>query len=160
MSNNRYTIGLLIVSAGVILILGKLGVFSFLGNMLWPIFVLLPGLVLHYLFFNRIWPSGVLIPGAMLVTYALIFFYCNVFGWQSMSYLWPGFILGLAIGLYEFYLFDRNRPRIAITASIVLALIACIFFSITILSQIGIYAIALAFIVIGIAMLISRSRSY
>jgi hypothetical protein len=68
MSNNRYTIGLLIVSAGVILILGKLGVFSFLGNMLWPIFVLLPGLVLHYLFFNRIWPSGVLIPGAMLLT--------------------------------------------------------------------------------------------
>src|SRR5690606_3207809 len=111
MNKNSYISGIIIILIGVFLLLGKIGVFSFLGSHLWPVFVLLPGLFFHVLFFARGAPSGVLVPGGILTTYALMFFYCNIVGWDAMSYLWPGFIAGVAIGLFEAYFFDPNKPR-------------------------------------------------
>src|SRR4051794_26635383 len=123
MAKNNYSIGLILIVLAVVLILGKLGVIGFLGNLFWPIFVLLPGAVFHLLYFGRIFPVGVLVPGGMLITYSLMFFYCNIFGWSSMGYLWPGFIFGVAVGLYELYVFSRSSARGTFTAAFVLAVI-------------------------------------
>ncbi|WJH33059.1 hypothetical protein N6H14_23085 [Paenibacillus sp. CC-CFT747] len=108
MARNNYSAGLLLIGIAVVLLLGKLGVFSFIGSLFWPLLVLAAGLLLHYLYFNRVLPSGVLVPGGMLITYSVLFLFCNLFGWGTMAYLWPAFLLGIAVGLYELHLFDRN----------------------------------------------------
>jgi hypothetical protein len=159
MQKNQYSLGLLIMLIGVVIILGKLGVFTFLGVVFWPVFVLAPGVLFHLLYLGRVLPSGVLIPGGMLVTYSLLFFFCSIAGWGAMGYLWPGFILGVAIGLYEFYIFDPHHPKGAFMGSIILALIAAVFFSFTILFTIGIYFIAGALILIGLVMVFNQRKS-
>src|SRR5690554_3461193 len=98
MQANRMSIGIIIILLGIFILLGKLGVIAFVWSIFWPVFVLAPGILFHLFFFSRVMPAGVLIPGGILVTYSLMFFYCGLFGWHSMSYLWPGFILGVAIG--------------------------------------------------------------
>ena len=45
-----------------------------------------------------------------------------------MQYLWPLFIFGAAVGLYEFHLFEMAHPKFPLTLAITLALIAGIFF--------------------------------
>lgn len=153
MERNQISLGLIIILVGVAILLGKFGVFSFVGAVFWPVFVLAPGVLFHLFFFARIPPSGVLIPGGILVTYSLLFFLCNIVGWGAMGYLWPVFILGVAVGLYEFYLFNDSKPRGALVAAMILALIAAVFLSFTFLFSVGIHFIAASLILIGIIMI-------
>jgi hypothetical protein len=160
MAKNNYSFGLILIVLAVVLLLGKLGVIGFLGNLFWPIFILLPGILFHILFFSRILPVGVLVPGGMLVTYSILFFYCNVFGWSSMAYLWPGFIFGVAVGLYELHIFNRSNSRGVFTAAFVLAIISVVFFAIAFLFTIGIYFIAVVLIGIGLVMIVKRRKTW
>lgn len=160
MARNNYSVGLLLIGIAVVLLLGKLGVFSALGAFLWPVFVLLPGAAFHYLYFARILPVGVLVPGGVLVTYSLMFFYCNLFGWDSMRYLWPGFIFGVAVGLYELHLFSSNRFRGAFTAALILAILSGVFFAFAFMFSVGVYFVAFALIVVGVFLMMSRKRSW
>ncbi|UJF35107.1 hypothetical protein [Paenibacillus hexagrammi] len=160
MARNSYSIGLLLIGLAVVLILGKIGVIHFVFAFLWPVVLLIPGLLFHVLYFNRSLPAGVLVPGGILTTYALMFFYCNIFGWHATSYLWPGFILGVAIGLYEFHLFDRNSDRGVWIAAMVLGIVATICFAITLLVKLGIYVIALLLIAAGVLIISRKPRSW
>jgi len=159
MKRNSYASGLAIIAVGVFLLLAKFGIFGFVGSHLWPIFVLLPSLFFHVLYFARGAHSGVLVPGGILLTYSLMFFYCNFFGWGAMAYLWPGYILGVAVGLFESYYFDPNKPRGVLIASGVLATIAAVFFGFTLLFTQGVYLIAIILILIGAAMIYRRPRA-
>lgn len=58
MEKSRFSLGLIIILVGVVILLGKLGVFHFVGAIFWPIFVLAPGILFHLLFFGRLLPSG------------------------------------------------------------------------------------------------------
>jgi hypothetical protein len=160
MERNRFSIGLIVLLVGVVILLGEFGVFNFMAAVFWPIFVLVPGLLFHYLFFTRLMPSGVLIPGGILITYSIMFFLCNIFGWELMGFLWPGFILGVAIGLYEYYLFDHYKPSGAKVAAMILAVIAAVFFGFTLFFSAGKYFIAAGLILIGIFMIARRPKSY
>ncbi|MEX2462430.1 MAG: hypothetical protein WD469_14215 [Paenibacillaceae bacterium] len=160
MARNIYSLGLVFIVLAVILILGKIGVIGFLGSLFWPILVLLPGVLFHALYFGRILPVGVLVPGGMLITYSLMFFYCNVFGWHSMVYLWSGFIFGIAVGLYELHMFNRNSPRGTFTAAFILAIISFVFFAISFLYAVSIYVIAVILIGIGLIMMLRRKRTW
>ncbi|WP_239696917.1 hypothetical protein [Paenibacillus oryzisoli] len=142
----------------VLLLLGKLGVFQLLISFFWPLVLLVPGLLFHLLYFNRRLPAGVLVPGGILTLYALMFFFCNLFGWGSMSYIWPGFILGPAIGLYELHLFDRGSDRGIWIAAMVLGIISATLFALTLLVKLGIYVIALILVVVGLSMIFRKRR--
>jgi len=159
MNRSSYFSGMAIIVVGIVLLLGKIGVFDFIGSMIWPIFVLLLGLFFHFLFFAKGIPSGVLVPGGILTFYSFMFIYCNIFGWDSMRYLWPGFIMGVAIGLFETYYFDPNKPKAAFIGSAILATIAAIFFSFTLLLTSGIYIVAAALIILGLAMIRGRPNN-
>src|SRR3546814_5814156 len=86
-----YSTGLVIIILGIIILLGKAGVYQSLASLFWPIFILAPGLLLHYLFFTKTAPSPIIIPGGILLVYSLMFFFCSFFGWNHMGWLWPGF---------------------------------------------------------------------
>ncbi|WNR46412.1 hypothetical protein MJB10_10055 [Paenibacillus roseipurpureus] len=94
----------------------------------------------------------------MFITYAVMFFFCNLFGWGSMSYLWPGFLLGIAIGLYELQLFERSRDRSIWMAAMVLGGISAGFFALTVLFKLGIYVIALILVIAGLSMIFRKRR--
>ncbi len=158
MNRNPYFGGVLVILIGVCLLMGKLGLFARMGGYVWPLFVLLPGAFLHFLFFTRGKGAHVLIPGGMLILYSLMFFYSAIFGWHTMSYLWPGFILGVAFGLFEAYIFDSSKPRGLLTASTTLAVISGVFFGFTLLLTSGVYVIAIMLIGIGIAMIYRTNR--
>ncbi len=160
MARNNVSIGLLIVAAGIVILLGKLGVFSFLGWLLWPMFIIVPGLLLHYLYFSRVLPSAALIPGGILTVYGGLFFFCNLFGSFLYQYLWPIFIFGVAVGLYEYYFFDRNHPRPAFVAAAILAIISGIFFAFMILFSAAVYAVAFALIIGGALLLYKRPKAW
>ncbi len=158
MRNRQYSAGMLIILLGIVILLGKTGVFSFAAGMFWPLFVLAPGLLFHYFYFARIMPSGVLIPGGILISVSIIFFICNVFGWDHMAWMWPGFPLAVALGLYEYYLFDHDHPKGVLTAAMILGVLSIVFFSFTILFTPGIYFLAIALIVAGAALMLRRPK--
>ncbi|BBH21252.1 hypothetical protein Back11_25970 [Paenibacillus baekrokdamisoli] len=160
MSKNKYTVGLLFLFAGAVILLGKLGLFSFIGTNFWPLFLLIPGILLHVLFFGRLLPPFVLVPGAVLTINAFIFFFCMAFGWGSMHYLWPFFILGVALGLYEYHLFEMSRPKYPLTIATLLALVGAAFFAIMIFWGWGLYIIAAGLIGIGVWLVAGRKTRW
>ncbi|QHW30405.1 hypothetical protein GZH47_05795 [Paenibacillus rhizovicinus] len=158
MSKNQYTVGLLFLIAGAVILLGKLGLFAFIGTNFWPLFLLIPGILLHVLFFGRLLPPYVLIPGAILTINAFIFFFSMASGWSNMQYLWPFMILSVAAGLYEYHLFDTYRPKFPLTLAIVLALAAVSFFIIMLVWGWGLYIIA-AFLIAAGAWLVAGRKA-
>lgn len=156
----QYSSGVFIIFIGVVILLGKLGVLSFAWKLLWPLLLLAPGILLHLVYFAGYFSAALLIPGGMLITYSLMFIYCNLFGWQSMGYLWPGFILGIAVGLYEYYWYETGRPRSFLIAAILLAIISILFFGLMLLFTSGVYILALVLILIGAFMLMRRPNAW
>lgn len=160
MNRRNYSIGILLIIAAIILFLGKMGVFSFLGAKLWPLLLLLVGAAFHVLFFSGLVPAGMLIPGGILVTYSLVFLACTVFSWELLRYLWPGYIFGVAVGLYEVYFFNKNSSRGYVTAAMILSIISVVMFGLSLLSTMGIYLIILVLLLAGIFLIIRKPRSW
>jgi hypothetical protein len=160
MTRNNYSIGIALIAVAIVLLLGKLGVFAFLGRVFWPLLLLALGGVLHALYFLRMAPPVALVPGGMLIAYSLLFLFCNVFGWGYMAYLWPGFIFGVAVGLYELYLFDRHSPRGLYTAAIILAVVSAVFFGLTLLFRMNVYLIIILLLAAGCVLLLRRPRTW
>lgn len=160
MTSNKYSAGIILLLAGVLILLGKIGVFSFLGAVFWPLLVLIPGVLLHVLYFGRVVPAFMLVPGGMLVVYAILFIICNIFGWESLRYLWPLFVFGFAAGLYEYYMFGSSVPRIVFTASIVLAAASVLFLILILMWSWGIYLVAALFIAAGAWMMFGKRKRW
>lgn len=161
MTRNKYSVGMLLIAIAIVLLLGKLGVFAILGKLFWPLIVLGIGALLHALFYMRIAPPAVVVPGGMLITYSLIFLFCNIFGWSFMKYLWPGFIFGIAVGLYELHMVDRHSPRSVFTLAVIIALVSAVLFAMTLLFSLSIYLIAFILVVVGLGFIFwRRPRSW
>ncbi|MEF2245559.1 MULTISPECIES: hypothetical protein [unclassified Paenibacillus] len=160
MPKNKYSAGIILLIVGVIILLGKAGVFGFLGAIFWPLLVLIPGILIHVLYFGRLVPAYMLVPGGVLVVYSLLFILCNIFGWDSLKFLWPLFIFGVAAGLYEYYLFGSSVPKIVFTAAIALTAASALFFVIALMWSWGIYVIAAALIGAGAWLTISSRKRW
>ncbi|GAB6929592.1 hypothetical protein JCM10914A_35750 [Paenibacillus sp. JCM 10914] len=158
-SRKDLALGIFIVVAGVVIFLGKLGVFGFLGRTLWPLVLLLPGILLHLLFFARRASAAILIPAGILTVYGLLFFICNFAGWGLMAVLWPVLMLGIAVGMYEYYVFETPRPAAALPIALGLTLLSVPIFIFSWLSTGAFYIIALILIAAGIWIIFGRNRS-
>lgn len=148
--NNKYSAGILLLIVGVLILLGKAGLFSFLGMMFWPLLVLIPGILIHVLYFGRVLPAITLVLAGTLVVYALLFMVCNIFGWDSLRYLWPLFIFGVAVGLFEYHLFGSPRQRYIRTIAIGLGVASLLCLLLIALWGWGIYVVALLCVLAGL----------
>lgn len=157
---NKYSAGIILLLAGVLILLGELGVFSFLGAIFWPILVLIPGILIHVLYFGRVLPAITLVPGGMLLVYALLFIFCNIFGWDKMRYLWPLFILGIAVGLYEYFLFGAPKQRYIKTVAIALGIVSIIALLLAALWSWGIYVLAFLCVAAGLYLMFSKQKRW
>lgn len=157
--NNKLMTGILILAAGIIILLGKLGVFSFLGKALWPLLLLIPGIVFHLWHFWRKGPSELLLPGGILTVYGVLFIIANIWGWSTLKYTWPGFILGIAVGLYEYEFFSSVRQNGVMIAAVIVGAVSIILFGITLFSLALIYLIAIALIIGGVWLIAARGKT-
>jgi len=118
---NRSSIiwGLIFIVIGMLTLLDRLDIIRLSWNLVWPIFILGIGIIFHILYlFSNSRDAGVLVPGGIFVTYGILFYICVLFGWRWMSVLWPLFILGPGIGLFELYLFGNHDKGLLIPVTI------------------------------------------
>lgn len=148
--NNKYSAGILLLIVGVLILLGKAGLFSFLGMMFWPLLVLIPGILIHVLYFGRVLPAITLVLAGTLVVYALLFMFCNIFGWDSLRYIWPLFIFGVAVGMFEYHLFGSPKQRYIRTIAVGLGVASLLCLLLIALWGWGIYVVALLCVLAGL----------
>ena len=118
---------------------------------LWPLLLIWFGLSSGS---SRRADGGSPMASGVLITYGIMFMLCEVLGWQLMQYIWPGCLLGPALGLYKSYRITGSRAQRS-EARILLGigggLMLCMLFPLK-------YMIALLMIGGGIAIFISIFR--
>lgn len=128
----------------------------------WPTLFMLPlGIFFHvaYLYKRSKAAAGMLIPGGILVVAGLT---CQIgMLFDAWSTVWPGFLLAVAFGLFEFYLFGFRGFWLLLPV-FVLGSIAVIFFALlslgTLVSFNGLQGLTASFIVLGgLLLLMSNS---
>lgn len=161
MNKRNISAGLILIVIALVLLLGKVGVIGWIGSVFWPVLaLLLPGIILHLLYFNKILPSGVLVPGGILITYSLLFLITNLFGYQTLQVLWPAFIFGFAVGIYELYYFEPNADKGLFRIAIILALASAALLIVTLLFSLSIYLIVFLLLIAGVALLLWKPKAW
>jgi hypothetical protein len=159
-------IGLVLILVGILYLLNNFGIFQiyfdifdigFIFSRFWPLFIIIPGLIFHYSFFTAKTPdAGLLVPGGILLVAG---FTCQLsMLFDLWAYLWPGFMLAVAVGLFELYVFGTREKGLLIPVFI-LGGLSVIFFSFS-LGSIGFlrtYLIPLILIFGGI-LIVARNR--
>lgn len=100
-SNRDRTLGLLLLVVGALLLFAQLFGFS-LGRYGWPLFVLIPGVVLFAVAaLGGRSAAGLAVPGSVVSTIGLILFVQNLTGrFETWAYLWALIPMAVGLGLY------------------------------------------------------------
>jgi hypothetical protein len=155
MKRSLMPLGLILVLVGVVYILFQAGLV--LLQFLWPLFILLIGWLLHRWFFRGNAPAIVLIPGGLFVVSSLPLLYGNWVSWSDLSYLWPLFVFGLAIGIYEYHKYSYTKDQMMFLLSISLGVVAVIALAVTLFIKLSFLFLA-ALLILGGFFLIRRAR--
>ncbi|MCP1423523.1 MULTISPECIES: hypothetical protein [Paenibacillus] len=120
-----------LILLGVYLILnqgGSLGPGTIFATF-WPTLFVIPlGLFFHWLYFSMIGRGvGLLVPGGLLLTVGIVCQIAMLF--NNWSTMWPGFILAVAVGLFELYWFGGRNKWLLIPINI-LTVISLLFFAV------------------------------
>jgi len=155
--NSNYIFGFLLLFIGVLLILSNFGIIEIVWENLWPLFLLIPGILFELSYFIYRKDAGLLVPGGILITYGLLFLVNVSYGWRLMEYLWPIFPLGVAIGLFQLYLFGGREKGLLIPVGILGAI--SLFFLINNLLFVDFWLLAgIVLVVIGIWIIIKKAK--
>ncbi|WP_145324663.1 hypothetical protein [Paenibacillus xylanexedens] len=120
-----------LILLGVYLILnqgGSLGPGTIFATF-WPTLFVIPlGLFFHWLYFSMIGRGvGLLVPGGLLLTVGIVCQIAMLF--NNWSTMWPGFILAVAVGLFELYWFGGRNKWLLIPINI-LMVVSLLFFAV------------------------------
>ena len=158
MKKINYLFGLFLLFIGVLLILANFGVIEIAWDNLWPLFLLIPGIVFELSYFIYRKDAGLLVPGGILITYGLLFLVNVNYGWHLMDNLWPIFPLGVAIGLFQLYIFGGREKGLLIPVGILGAV--SLFFLVNNLLFVDFRLIAgIILVLIGIWFIFKKSNS-
>lgn len=164
--NGTMIVGLVLILIGIAYLLDNFGIFEiyfdifdvgFLFSTFWPMFLIIPGLIFHYSFFTaKTSDAGLLVPGGILLVMGLTCQISMIF--NAWTYMWPGFILAVAAGLFELYIFGSREKGLLIPVFI-LGGLSLIFFAIS-LGRITILRLYLipAILILGGLMIVARNR--
>jgi len=111
MKKRNSLLGIIMIFAGSLLVAGQIYDMNFISfTNLWPLFILLPGILLELSFFSLKTEPAILVLGGIFTTTGLLFFFETSTNWQYSTDTWPIYTFGLAIGLFQYYLFsNRNK---------------------------------------------------
>lgn len=128
MYKKNFTLGIILILIGVLSILNKvfhINIISF--SNLWPLFILIPGLLFEFSYFTSGKNPGLLVPGGILITLGFLFLFETFTKWNFSEYTWPIYPLSVAIGLFQLYIFSR-RPKGLLIPVLILTAISIISF--------------------------------
>ena len=92
---------------GVIFLLENLNIF--LLN--WSIYIILTGLALVLAYWiNKDFVIFIL-PATILLIYGLLFFYCQITGWNHLATTWPILLISPGLGFISMHLIHPNRDQ-------------------------------------------------
>lgn len=129
--------GMLFIIIGVLFLLGRF-YNNFLGlRDLWPLFILVPGLLFESSYFTSRNDPGVLVPGGILTTIGFLFLFETFTGWRFSGYTWPIYPLSVAIGLFQLYLYTGRSPGLLIPVGILGGVAAIAFLSMILKATLG-----------------------
>lgn len=152
--------GIVLLVIGAILAFSALGLVTISIFYLWPLFMIVPGLLFHVRFFMN--PkqehAGLLVPGGVLTVIGSLFLFCNFFGWGMMGALWPFFLLGPAVGLFELYWFGGRTPGLLVPVTI-LTVLALLFLGVNVLSGTFGGVLGIVLVLVGIYALFGKSKN-
>lgn len=111
--------GIILILFGIIFLLSNFGILDISFQKLWPLFILVPGVVFELAFFTNRKEPGLLVPAGILITTGIVFIITVTFGWNLMDYLWPFFPFGVALGLFQLYLFGDREAALLIPVGII-----------------------------------------
>ena len=163
-------IGMLLVVLGVLFLLGQIFGFQ-LGQWLWPLFIIIPGVICFVgMLLGGKSAGGLAIPGSVVTTVGLILLYQNTFNYfESWAYAWALIPTAVGVGMLihgawsERPALVQNGRRVA-GIGIAMFLIGGVFFELVI--GIGRYGHGISGILwpalligAGIALLLRRARS-
>ncbi|UJF32933.1 hypothetical protein [Paenibacillus hexagrammi] len=167
MSLNRMgVLGPLLVIAGCFLLFhgeSSMGTGTIFAS-LWPTLFVLPlGVFFHWMYFYILQRRGVglLVPGGILLTTGMV---CQMATWfDSWGTLWPGFLLAVAVGLFELYWFGGRNRWLLIPINILTALSVLFFIVFSIGSLLGMLysgqpVIAIALLAAGTLLMLKQRR--
>lgn len=120
MKNSHSALGVLLLVIGSVMLLNNTNIFTFNMELLWPLFMIIPGVVYHLSYFNGKSKHNptVLVPGAILLIYGVYFLFSIITHWKFSGVLWPIFPMAVGIGFYEMYYFGGKRKGHMTTAII------------------------------------------
>jgi hypothetical protein len=122
MYKRNLTLGIILILIGAFSILNQffnLKLFSM--STLWPLFILIPGLLFEFGYFSSRRDPGLLVPGGILTTIGALFLFETFTGWRFAAYSWPVYPLAVAIGLFQLYIFGRHEKGLLIPVTILTA---------------------------------------
>ena len=158
MKKINYIFGLLLLFIGAMLILSNFGVIEIVWDNLWPLFLLIPGIVFELSYFTYRKDAGLLVPGGILITYGLLFLVNVNYGWHLMDNLWPIFPLGVAIGLFQLYLFGEREKGLLIPVGILGAISLFFLINNLVFIDFGLLA-GILLVLIGIWIIFKKAKS-
>lgn len=157
--NSNIIVGAVLITLGILFLMSNLGYISFSWNYLWPLALLVPGLYMHFAFFTGIDRNpGILVPGGILTTYGALFYANILFGWHMMANLWPLFLLGIAVGLFELYLFGNHDKGLLVPVAILGGIGGSALLRNFIYFDLKDYLIPVLLIIIGLAVIVKRDN--
>jgi hypothetical protein len=108
--NRNFILGFILILAGGFLLIQKLlGIDISLWNFIWPLFLLIPGILMHAKYFSTGNNSNNYILAGILVTYGLVFLVNNITNGQYSNLLSFGYPLGIGVGFLENHAFGPKR---------------------------------------------------
>ena len=155
-----------LIGLGFLFLIGQLLGVSLIG-LLWPFFIIVPGLLFFvFMVLGGKDTSGLAIPGSIITTVGLILFYQNLTGhWASWAYAWAlifptavgaGMMIHGAWGHHE-HAWDGGK-RLA-TTGLIIYVVAAVFFELILnISGSPLNRIALPVLLIGLGLYLLLGR--
>ncbi|HOO74846.1 MAG: hypothetical protein H7A31_01675 [Thermotogae bacterium] len=153
----KFVYGIFLIAVGVLILLRNYLNIN-IWDLLWPMFMVIPGLGFEIEYFSERKNPGVLVPGGVL-TFIGLFMYVNVFtNFRYMDMLWPFFMLAPAIGLFQLYYFGTKEKGLLVPVSI-LSFLTLIFLAVNFSTvEIGSLIIAAVLIIAGLFIMFRTIR--
>ena len=110
MRDRDKTLGIALIVLGGLFLLARV---TDLGQFAWPLFVLVPGvLLLGAAFLGRRESAALAVPGAIVTTIGLILFLLNATNrWEAWSYCWALIVAGVGAGNFVYGALTQDNAR-------------------------------------------------
>ncbi len=166
--DGRPVLAIGLIGLGLLVLFGQLTGFGGMMGTLWPMFVIVPGLVFGYFAYtggkNQ---AGLAVPASVVTGTGLILFYQNLTGhWESWAYIWT--LYPLFVGLALRFMSQRTGDKGTLKASRLLMqigaigfIVGAIFFELMLFGNGGIFgnlALPVVLIALGVFVLMGRGK--